>query len=150
MNVESSAELSKAALEAAERADAYVSVAAISDYTVEREDEKIRSGQDLSLDLLPSPKVVDAVREEHPDHPIFGFKTETGGDDEAMVEAAREIGDRVGMSFVVANDAGVMGDEETRTLFVGEEVAERRGTKAEIGRALAAKLADELGETGEG
>ena len=150
VNVESSAELSEAALEAAERADAYVSVAAISDYTVEREDEKIRSGQDLSLDLLPSPKVVDAVRKEHPGLPIVGFKTETGGDDEAMVEAAREIGDRVGMSFVVANDAGVMGDEETRTLFVGEEVTERRGTKAEIGRALAAKLADELGETGEG
>lgn len=146
VSVESSAELSEAALEAAESADAYVSVAAISDYTVEREDEKIRSGQDLSLDLLPSPKVVDAVRKENPDLPIVGFKTETSSDDEAMVEAAREIGDRVDMSFVVANDAGVMGEEETRTLFVSKEVTEHRGTKAEIGATLAATLADELGE----
>lgn len=147
VSVENSAELSEAALEAAEGADAYVSVAAISDYTVEREDKKIRSGQDLSLDLLPSPKVVDAVREENPDLPIVGFKTETSSDDEAMIAAAREIGDRVGMDFVVANDASVMGEEETRTLFVGRDITEHRGTKAEIGGALAAKLADVLAES---
>ncbi|MCL7417362.1 MAG: bifunctional phosphopantothenoylcysteine decarboxylase/phosphopantothenate--cysteine ligase CoaBC [Halalkalicoccus sp.] len=144
VSVENSAELSAAALSAAAGADAYVSVAAISDYTIEPEDEKIRSGEDLSLDLLPSPKVVDAVREEHPELPIVGFKTETSGDDEAMVEAAREIADRVGMSFVVANDASVMGEEETRTLFVGDDVTEHRGTKAEIGEAVASELADVL------
>jgi phosphopantothenoylcysteine decarboxylase / phosphopantothenate---cysteine ligase len=143
-SVESSAELSEAALSAAAKADAYVSVAAISDYTIEPEDEKIRSGEDLSLDLLPSPKVVDAVREANPELPIVGFKTETSGDDEAMAEAAREIADRVGMSFVVANDASVMGEEETRTLFVGDDVAEHRGTKAEIGEAVASELAGVL------
>lgn len=146
VGVENSAELSEAALEAAGRADAYVSVAAISDYTVEQEDEKIRSGQALSLDLLPSPKVVDRVREANPELPIVGFKTETSGDEEAMVEAARGIMDRVGMSFVVANDAGVMGAEETHTLFVDGAVTERRGTKAEIAAALITKLADVLGE----
>ncbi|MDL5363738.1 bifunctional phosphopantothenoylcysteine decarboxylase/phosphopantothenate--cysteine ligase CoaBC [Halalkalicoccus sp. NIPERK01] len=147
VSVESSAELSEAALAAAADADAYVSVAAISDYTVEPEEEKIRSGEDVSLDLLPSPKVVDAVREANPDLPIVGFKTETGGDDDAMVEAARAIAERVGMSFVVANDASVMGAEETRTLFVDGEVTERVGTKAEIGEAVAAELGDRIGGT---
>lgn len=147
VRVEDSAELSEAALAAAADADAYVSVAAISDYTVEAKEQKIRSGQDLSLDLLPSPKVVDAVREEHPELPIVGFKTETSGDDEAMVEAARAIKDRVDMNFVVANDAGVMGSEETRTLFVDGEVTEHRGTKAEIGEAVATRLARTIHET---
>ncbi|WP_122090048.1 bifunctional phosphopantothenoylcysteine decarboxylase/phosphopantothenate--cysteine ligase CoaBC [Halalkalicoccus subterraneus] len=146
VRVEEGVSLSEAALAAATGADAYVSVAAISDYTVETEDQKIRSGQDLSLDLLPSPKVVDAVREEYPELPIIGFKTETSGDDEAMVEAARAIKDRVDMSFVVANDAGVMGAAETRTLFVDGGVTEHRGTKAEIGAAVARRLARTLGE----
>lgn len=141
VSVESSAELSEAALDAAEDADAYVSVAAISDYTVEREDQKIRSGQDLSLDLLPSPKVVDAVREANPELPIVGFKTETGGDDDAMVEAARTIRDRIDMAFVVANDASVMGSEESRVLLVDEGVTERSGTKAEIAEEVVGTLA---------
>ena len=127
-----------------EGADAFVSAAAISDYTVEAADEKIRSGQDLSLDLSPTPKLIDEIRAES-DLPIVGFKAETSGDDEAMVEQARETLRRADLSFVVANDASVMGDDRTRTLFVREHsVREYAGTKAELGRKVAEELAEEL------
>jgi phosphopantothenoylcysteine decarboxylase/phosphopantothenate--cysteine ligase len=79
------------------------------------------------------------------DLPIVGFKAETSGDDEAMVAAARETLRRADLSFVVANDASVMGDDETRTLFVRENsVREHEGTKAQLGRIVAEQLADEL------
>ncbi|WP_276300888.1 bifunctional phosphopantothenoylcysteine decarboxylase/phosphopantothenate--cysteine ligase CoaBC [Halorussus lipolyticus] len=125
-------------------ADALVSAAAISDYTVETADEKIRSGKDLSLDLTPTPKLIDSVRAVS-DLPIVGFKAETSGDDAAMISAARDTRQRADLSFVVANDASVMGDDQTRTLFVRENsTREYEGTKSELGRKVAEELAEEL------
>jgi phosphopantothenoylcysteine decarboxylase/phosphopantothenate--cysteine ligase len=86
--------------------------------------------------------LLDDVREAHPDLPTVGFKAETSGDDGAMTEAARSILDRVGLAFVVANDASVMGSDATRTLFVDEEaVSEFSGSKRELGAAVAERLA---------
>ncbi|WP_423745281.1 bifunctional phosphopantothenoylcysteine decarboxylase/phosphopantothenate--cysteine ligase CoaBC (plasmid) [Haladaptatus sp. SPP-AMP-3] len=128
-------------------ADALVSVAAISDYTADGADEKIRSGRDLTLDLRPTPKLIDTVRDDHPDLPIVGFKAETSGDDDAMVAAARETLERASLSFVVANDASVMGEDETRTLFVRENsVREYGGSKAELGLHIAEELAREMAD----
>jgi len=146
-DVETAAEMTAAALDACEGADALVSAAAIGDYTVvDPRDEKIRSGQELTLSLEPTPKLLDAVRDDHPDLPVVGFKAETsGGDDDAMVEAARGILDRSGLSFVVANDAGVMGDEDTRALFVTADAADEYvGDKRGLGERVADELADRL------
>ncbi|RDI70984.1 bifunctional phosphopantothenoylcysteine decarboxylase/phosphopantothenate--cysteine ligase CoaBC [Halopelagius longus] len=145
VSVETSADMLDAVLDAAEDADALVSAAAISDYTVEASEQKLRSGEPRTLDLEPTPKLIDAVREERPEMPIAGFKAETSGDDESMVEAARETAERAGLSFVVANDASVMGKEETRTLFVrSDSTSEFAGSKDELGARVAEELAGEL------
>ena len=144
--VESEAEMREATLDAVEGADALVAVAAVGDYTVESAPEKIRSGaSDLALELAPTPKLIDAVREAHPELPIVGFKTETGGDDEGMIAAARETLSRVDLSFVVANDASVMGEADSRVLLVtgvGASICE--GSKWTVGERVAAKLAAEI------
>ncbi|WP_148413280.1 bifunctional phosphopantothenoylcysteine decarboxylase/phosphopantothenate--cysteine ligase CoaBC [Haloferax sp. KTX1] len=144
--VESAAEMLDAVEAAVDAdADALVSAAAISDFTVEAADEKIRSGEARTLDLEPAPKLIDAVRETHPDLPIVGFKAETTGDDEAMVGEARRIMDRVGLAFVVANDASVMGADETRALVVrADETSEYVGSKDGLGARVAAELAGEF------
>jgi len=144
-DVETAAEMTAATIEACGDADALVSAAAIGDYTVDPSDEKLRSGQELTLDLDPTPKLLDAVRGEYPDLPIVGFKAETSGDDDAMVDAARGILDRSALSFVVANDAGVMGDDETRALFVTDDDAtEFVGDKRELGLRVADELTARL------
>jgi len=126
-------------------ADALVSAAAISDFTVETASEKIRSGEALTLDLEPTPKLIDTVRDAHPDLTMVGFKAETSGDDDAMIERARELRDRVGLAFVVANDATVMGADETRALFVFEASTETyAGSKAGLGGRVADALATAL------
>ncbi|WP_058828929.1 bifunctional phosphopantothenoylcysteine decarboxylase/phosphopantothenate--cysteine ligase CoaBC [Haloferax sp. Q22] len=146
LSVESAAEMLEA-VEAAvvADADALVSAAAISDFTVEAADEKIRSGEARTLDLEPAPKLIDTVREAHPDLTIVGFKAETTGDDEAMVGEARRIMDRVGLAFVVANDASVMGADETRALVVrADETSEYVGSKDGLGARVADELKTEL------
>ena len=139
-------EMIDAVQSAAATADALVSAAAISDYTMDAVGEKIRSGQDsLELDLLPTPKLLDRIRDAYPDLTMVGFKVETSGDDDEMVAAAREIIERVDLAFVVANDASVMGAEETRTLFVRTNSVETfRGSKAGLGLRVADELAGEL------
>jgi phosphopantothenoylcysteine decarboxylase/phosphopantothenate--cysteine ligase len=135
-----------ATVDAVEDADALVSAAAISDYTVERRESKIRSGQEsLTLELEPTPKLVDGVREAHPDLPIVGFKAETGGDDDDIVAAARDLLDRASMAFVVGNDASVMAEDRTRALLVrGDDVSEFEGEKSGLGARIAEELADVL------
>ncbi len=143
--VRTAAEMLAAVEEHTPDTDALISAAAISDYTVEESAEKIRSGRDLTLELERTPKLVDTVREAHPDLTIVGFKAETSGDDEAMVGVARELRDRVGMAFVVANDASVMGEDETRVLVVRENtVQEFAGSKRALGGLVATELASEL------
>ncbi|MFB6137462.1 MAG: bifunctional phosphopantothenoylcysteine decarboxylase/phosphopantothenate--cysteine ligase CoaBC [Halobacteriaceae archaeon] len=130
-------------------ADALVSAAAIGDYRPrDPADEKLPSGrEDLSVDLEPTPKLLDRVRASRPDLPMVGFKLETGGDDEALVAAARELRERVDLAFVVANDASAMGGDRTRTLLVddaGEEAFE--GSKTALGLRVADDLAAVLAD----
>ena len=144
--VESAAEMLAAAEDHAPEADALVSAAAISDYTVDTAGEKLRSGQELTIELEPTPKLIDTVRESHPDLPVVGFKAETGGDDETIVAKARETMERVGLAFVVGNDASVMGAERTRALLVDADGVETvEGSKADLGARVADRLAGVLG-----
>jgi len=145
-SVESAAEMLAATRDAVADADALVSAAAVSDYTVERRDSKIRSGaESLTLELEPTPKLVDTVREDSPDLPIVGFKAETGGDDDAVVSQARELLERAEMAFVVGNDASVMAGDRTRALVVrADDVDAYEGEKSGLGARVAEELATEL------
>jgi phosphopantothenoylcysteine decarboxylase/phosphopantothenate--cysteine ligase len=134
-------------LEDADGGDALISAAAISDFTVDAADEKIKSGEERTLSLQPAPKLIDSVRDACPELPIVGFKAETASDDDELVSEAQRIMDRAGLSFVVANDASVMGGDETRALLVrGEGDAEFTGSKAELGAWVAEELAGVLGD----
>jgi phosphopantothenoylcysteine decarboxylase/phosphopantothenate--cysteine ligase len=142
--VESAREMTDAVLDHVADADALVSAAAISDYTVETAPQKIRSGQeDLSLDLAPTPKLIDRVRDTVPDLPVVGFKAETDGTEEDIVERARSLQQRASLAFVVGNRASVMGSEDTTAVLVdGEETEQFTGPKADLGGRVAERLAD--------
>ena len=144
--VESTSEMTEAALAACADADALISAAAIADYTVERATEKIPSGQsELTLTLTPTPKLVDAVREAHPELCIVGFKAESIEDEERLVERARSLRERVDMAFVVANETSVMGAERTHAKLVGEDWREAyEGDKPGLGARVAEELAAPL------
>jgi phosphopantothenoylcysteine decarboxylase/phosphopantothenate--cysteine ligase len=144
--VESATEMLAAVETHAGSADALISAAAVADYTVETASEKIRSGQDgVALELAPTPKILDTVREANPDLPIVGFKAETEGDEADIVAKARTLLERVGCVFVVGNEAGVMGETETRAVLVRASDVDRfEGSKTGLGTLVADTLAAEL------
>jgi len=155
MTVESAAEMLAAVETAAPDADVLVSAAAVSDYTVDESDTKLRSGEPRTLELEPTPKILDSIRQAHPELTMVGFKAEASGDDAAMVDQAVALRDRVDLAFVVANDASVMGSNETRALLVGPDVDSSvdcetvTGSKSVLGDRIAHRLAEQLSESTE-
>lgn len=104
---------------------ALISSAAVLDYVPsERDDRKRPSGEAFSIDLVPTPKIIDAVRAEHKDLIIVGFKVESGVTDEELEKRARQKIQSGICNLVVANDAqrkGVaFGTDTNEVIIVGE------------------------------
>lgn len=147
--IESADEMIDAAIDEVERGcDIFVSAAAISDYTVESEDTKIESGRDLVLHMEKVPKLIDQVREREPDSYIVGFKAETGLERDDLVNEAREVMDRAELDLMVANDAGVMGDDDTEVVLIDGGEQDVRGSKEDVAEAILDAVERGLGDRG--
>lgn len=120
--------------------DVLISAAAIADYTLDPAKEKIKSGQELTLVLKPTQKLLGVVRSAYPDLKLVGFKAETGVAEEALEKRAMDSMQSYGLDLVVANDvgAGGIGREDNRVLIIdsrGRKVA-AEGRKSLIARKI--------------
>ena len=119
--------------EVAKGCDALISAAAVADYTLDPKAEKIKSGQELVLRLMPTQKIIKTVREAYPHLKIVGFKAETGVTDEELVLRAQRSMQGAGLDLVVANDVarGGMGTEDNRVLIIDRLVQLKHTGKEE-------------------
>lgn len=107
------------------KTDVFVSAAAVLDYEPsEKEDSKIASGvEDLSVELVPTKKIIEAARKKQKDLFIVGFKVESGVSDKELDTRARAKIKAGTCDLVVANDAqkkGVaFGTDTNEVLIVG-------------------------------
>jgi phosphopantothenoylcysteine decarboxylase/phosphopantothenate--cysteine ligase len=137
IQVESAAEMSDAVLTELDKGyDIFINAAAISDFTVDKHDEKIRSGQALFLELRNVPKLTDIVRAKYPHLFIVCFKAETHTTPETLIECARKIP----VHLVVANDVTErgMGTKDNEIYIINSNVERYEGDKA----YLATKIID--------
>jgi len=146
---ESAAEMLDAVLAEVEKGcHALISAAAVADYTLDRQVEKIKSGQDLSLHLTPTPKIIKKVREAYPDLKIVGFKAETGLGDEELIRKAEESMQSAHLDLVVANDVsrGGMGTDDNRVIIIDRQGrrTEAAGKKSLIAKAIIDALVEVL------
>jgi phosphopantothenoylcysteine decarboxylase / phosphopantothenate---cysteine ligase len=119
--------------------DALISAAAVADYTLSASADKIKSGQELVLHLLPTQKIIKTVREAYPHLKIVGFKAETGVTDEELVHRATKSMLGAGLDLVVANDVarGGMGTDDNRVLIIDRLLSRK---VAEGKKGLIAKM----------
>lgn len=132
----------------ATRFDAVVHAMAVLDYVPEAAGPgKIPSGQDhIDLRLVPTPKVIDLIRQWAPDSLLVGFKLVAGESDEGMRQAALTLLRRSGADLVVANDMAQIRAGEHRAVFIepgGREAGLFVG-KAAIAKALVSEIARRL------
>jgi phosphopantothenoylcysteine synthetase/decarboxylase len=78
---------------------------AVLDHAPERVVEgKVSSTGDWTIRLVPTPKVIDYVRDWWPKALLVGFKLEVGKSKEELLEIARQSMNQWGAEIVVAND----------------------------------------------
>ena len=99
--------------------DVVILVAAVSDYLTKRAPGKIRSSDDLKIELEHAPKVISSVRGwMKPGAVLIGFKLLVDVNDEQLVDAARRSISLNGCDAVVANDLNSLKRGDHRILFV--------------------------------
>lgn len=151
--VESAVEM-LAAAEAALPADIAVCAAAVADWRVEAQPQKLKKvagAAPPSLTLVPNPDILATLSQPSlarsgPARPalVVGFAAET----EAVLDNAIAKRLRKGCDWLCANDvsaeAGVFGGDENAVHLITAEGVETwpRTSKAEVARRLAARIAD--------
>ncbi|MDD1762015.1 MAG: bifunctional phosphopantothenoylcysteine decarboxylase/phosphopantothenate--cysteine ligase CoaBC [Methanothrix sp.] len=128
--------------------DALISAAAVADYTLNPQEEKIKSGMELTLRLTPTKKIIKTVREAYPRLKIVGFKAETGVSEKELLARAEKSMQGTGLDFVVANDvsSGGMGTDDNRVIIIDRQGhrQEASGKKSEIARTIIGSLVEVL------
>lgn len=120
VRVESAEEMLAAALAANEKADVVIAAAAVADYRpARRAEQKIKkSGEQLSLELVRNPDVLQALAASKGERFIVGFAAETSD----LIENARKKLISKSLDMVVANDVSDPGigfcTADNRVVFV--------------------------------
>ncbi len=99
--VETAQEMMEQVMALADWLDIFVGCAAVSDYTVDKQEVKIpRRQEPLTITLKPTPDILSAVRQRRPDAFLVGFSAETG---DPITRASRKLKEK-GLNLIAAND----------------------------------------------
>jgi phosphopantothenoylcysteine decarboxylase/phosphopantothenate--cysteine ligase len=133
--------------------DVFISAAAVSDFTVERslnkKSDKISSGEYLTLQLKPLPKILNSVKQINPDIFLVGFKAEYNVSEEKLISLAHERIRTSGANFIVANDVSVegagFGSDKNQVIIVdGNTFTVPLTSKTEIGQKIITKIVENI------
>jgi len=145
--IESAKEMSDAVLgELKKGYDIFICAAAISDYTVDKTQDKLPSGQALTLNLKPVPKLIEMVRDTHPGLYMVSFKAETNVTEEELINRTKSMKDGVRLNLAVANDVGRggIGEDENEVYIIGDDTVHVKGSKREIAKKVVDAIAGML------
>lgn len=136
IDVTTTEDMLQAAMSEAKWADIAIFSAAILDFKPEKvEGTKVKSGREWNIKLVPTPKVIKAVREAYPDLFIVAFKLEYKVGREELLKRAKEVK----ADIVVANDLSKIIGETHEALIIDRDgrISEFRTSKRELaGRIL--------------
>jgi phosphopantothenoylcysteine decarboxylase/phosphopantothenate--cysteine ligase len=142
---ESAEDMTRCVLDEIEKGcEMLISSAAVSDYTIEPLNDKIKSGKDgITLTLRPTGKLLQTVRGHYPDLDMIGFKAETNVSRDELLKSARNLMDRYGLVMVVANDVGVSGmGTEDNTVYLLESSGIVTGPETGNKQVIAGSILD--------
>jgi len=127
--------------------DIVISTAAISDFSPSKASGKITSGKSMTLELMPTPKLIEEIRSKYPQIFLVAFKAEFGRNREELKAVAKEFLRRKGLDMVVANDLekNYFGVDTTDIFIVSKETAkEFKETSQEFGKKSKTELAKSI------
>ncbi|MGA1822011.1 MAG: bifunctional phosphopantothenoylcysteine decarboxylase/phosphopantothenate--cysteine ligase CoaBC [Thermoplasmatota archaeon] len=127
--------------------DAAYFAAGISDFTLEKREGKISSQKGgLTLDLVPTPKVISRFRKLYPESRLIGYKAESVGNRKELIKRAYKRLKEVSMDLIVANDLKDVSEDRNRVMVItpSKEAFELEGRKDLIARFIVEKTIELL------
>ncbi len=126
IKVESVEEMRIAVLEHVNKYDIFISAAAVSDFLPEKRENKISSGEDITLNLKKAPKIIGEVKKINPKIFLVGFKAEYNISRDELVESARRRAKEFNIDLMVANDVAIegagFGSDKNQVILIDDEV----------------------------
>jgi phosphopantothenoylcysteine decarboxylase/phosphopantothenate--cysteine ligase len=118
--------------EETEKYDAVINCAAISDFVVDKQEGKIKGGQEMVIHLKPSPRINPLLSKIG--KKVIAFKL----GEENVLEEARNLLMKEKLDYVVANRIESIGSDTTKIWIVGKEgvLEEAEGRKREVAKKI--------------
>ncbi|UCG00889.1 MAG: bifunctional phosphopantothenoylcysteine decarboxylase/phosphopantothenate--cysteine ligase CoaBC [Candidatus Heimdallarchaeota archaeon] len=133
-----------------------MAVAAVSDYKPQYQSGKIPSRQtDLSLNLVPTVKIIEEIRKSFPDLYVVAYKAEVGVSEEELIQKGKLLLEKHQLNMVCAN---WVGEEEkgfvskTNELFIirpKDQPIHLKGSKAVIGEHISKIIVEDFNNRSE-
>ena len=130
--------------------DVYIATAAVSDFTpISKEDSKISSSYNLSLEFEPIAKIIQKIKKINEDIFLVGFKAEYNISEERMIKCAQTQMKDAGTDLVVANDVSnegcEFGSETNEVILVSDEIKKvSLSSKKEIAKSVFDEISEKL------
>lgn len=132
--------------------DMFICAAAISDFTVRKSRNKIKSNKGIKLELIPNRKLIEIARKEFPGLFIVGFKAETNVSDEKLIREGKKFLKKNNLQMVVANDVGKrgIGTEENKVFIIASKGKPKKvkGSKEIIAGRIVSAASNQLPKNG--
>jgi len=127
--------------------DIVVHTAAVSDFTVNKVNKKIKSGQNLHLELEPTTKIFEKIKGLNKNIFLIGFKAEYKVNEKELVNRAYNLLKDSNADLVVANDVSKKGrgfDTETNEVFVVDKKNKVKHLRLADKRVIGNEILDEI------
>ena len=122
--------------------------AAVSDFEINgKKNKKIKSNQELHLELTPTTKIFENIKKIKKDIFLVGFKAEHNVPEKKLIGSAYDILKKADADLVVANDVGKSGrgfDVDTNEVFIVDKNKKVQHIKLAGKRIVADRLIDAI------
>ncbi|MDI6730202.1 MAG: phosphopantothenoylcysteine decarboxylase [Candidatus Altarchaeum sp.] len=144
----------KAVLSEISDCEIFICPAAISDWTVEKKNFKIKSNSEILLKLKPTEKIVKLAKQKFPYVFVVAFKAEYNISDDALKNSAIEKLMNENLNMIVANDVAwsKFGSDKGDVFLISrnatrnkiEKIEHLKGSKRTIARKIFISLRSEI------
>jgi len=125
--------------------DLLVMAAAVSDFKVRNQsNEKLKRGQQISLELVPTKDLIAGYAANHPQTTTIAFALADQTGAELVDIARRKLWDK-GVDYIIGNSVTALGSEDNTIQFVTAESAEEiSGSKEDLSKEILRRVAGAL------
>lgn len=127
--------------------DVVIHAAAVSDYTVNKKDDKISSENKINLELLPATKILEKIKGLNKNVFLIGFKAEYKKSKDKLIEAAFKKLRISKADLIVVNDVGKKGcgfETDNNEVFLVDSQKNVKSIEFSHKREIANKILDEI------